>query len=90
MSSCPDPGPGCTFPYIINYAYPKIRNIIQKHKKAGFLLPLESLVAQVLEPVFGRNGEFLTAVTTAGRKDAASVGGGHTLAETVLVDTFAS
>ena len=43
-----------------------------------------------LEPVFGRNGEFLTAVTTAGRKDAASVGGGHTLAETVLVDTFAS
>lgn len=52
--------------------------------------PLESLVAQVLEPVFGRNGEFLTAVTTAGRKDAASVGGGHALAETVLVDTFAS
>ena len=43
-----------------------------------------------LPAVFVGDGEFLAAVTTAGRENAAAVGGSHTLAETVLVDTFAA
>ena len=42
-----------------------------------------------LEPVFARNGEFLTAVTAACRKDATSIGSAHTLTESVLVDSLA-
>ena len=42
-----------------------------------------------LPAVFGRNGQFLAAVTTARSQDAATVGRRHSLAEAVLVDTLA-
>ena len=42
-----------------------------------------------LPAVLGGNGEFLAAVATAGVEYAASIGGSHALAESVLVDSLA-
>jgi len=42
-----------------------------------------------LESVLRRNSEFLATVTTACCKNAAAVGSGHTLTETVFVATLA-
>ena len=44
----------------------------------------------ILVTVLGRNGEFLAAVTTAGCKHPATIGRGHTLTESVLVDALAA
>ena len=59
-------------------------------KRLTFRQPSFSLQARFLEPVFGRNGQLLAAMTAAGSQHATTVGGSHTLAETVLVDTLAA
>ena len=43
----------------------------------------------LLVPVLGRNGEFLASVCATGCENPASVGGAHTLTESVLVDALA-
>ena len=58
-------------------------------KKRARLLPCPFRSPYGLESFFGRDGEFLPAVTTAGRKDAAAVGSAHALTEAVLVDSLA-
>ncbi len=42
----------------------------------------------MLKGLFVRNGQFLTAFLPAGRKYAATIGGGHSFTETVFVLSF--
>lgn len=71
----------------------KISFFIDKsHKKAGRPAKrpaFRKLVGKGLVPVFGRDAEFLPAVTTASREYATAVRSAHALTEAVLVDSLA-
>lgn len=64
-------------------------NLLYKKKKGGHSGHLYSCKNSRLISFLRRNGKFLAAVTASCCKYPASVGGSHTLTETVLVDALA-